>query len=104
MWIEILRKEVKAKGPKQVAKELGVSRSTIDLVTQGKYQASTDKVMERVQAIYGRNGHVLCPVLGEISPNLCAEKWTLAKKIGMKAGNPDTLRLYKTCLSCSVRK
>lgn len=104
MWIEILKKEVQAKGPKQVAKELGVSRPTIDLVCQGKYPASTKKVMERVQAIYGRNGLVCCPQLGDISPNLCAEKWNLAKKIGMKAGNPETLRLYKTCLKCSIRR
>jgi hypothetical protein len=104
MWIEILRKEVAAKGPKQVAKELGIARSTVDLVLQGKYPASTVKVMERVKAIYGRDGKIICPVLDEISPNTCAEKWNLAKKIGMKAGNPETLRLYKTCLSCSVRK
>ena len=104
MWIEILRKEVASKGPRQVAKELGVSRSTIDLVTQGKYQASTDAVIKRVKAIYGRNGHVLCAVLGEISPNTCAEKWALAKKIGMRAGNPETLRLYKACLNCHIRK
>lgn len=104
MWIEILKRQVDQKGPRQVAKELGVSRSTIDLVCQDKYQASTDKIIERVKSIYGNNGHVLCPVLGEISPNLCAEKWTLAKKIGMRAGNPDTLRLYKTCLNCGIRK
>lgn len=104
MWIDILKRQVEQKGPRQVAKELGVSRSTIDLVCQDKYQASTDKIIERVKNIYGENGHVLCPVLGEISPNTCAEKWTLAKKIGMKAGNPDTLRLYKTCLNCGIRK
>lgn len=104
MWIEILRREVEAKKSPQVAKELGLSRSTIDLVVQGKYNASTVKVEERVKAIYGQNGHVQCAVLGEISPNTCAEKWNLAKKIGMMAGNPETLKLYKTCLNCSVRK
>ena len=104
MWIEILRKEVGARGPRQVAKELGVSRSTIDLVCQDKYQASTEAIIKRVKAIYGRDGHVQCAILGEISPNLCAEKWNLAKKIGMMAGNPETLKLYKTCLNCSVRK
>jgi hypothetical protein len=104
MWLSILSKEVEAKGSPQVAKELGVSRSTIDLVVQGKYQASTQKVEDRVKAIYGKDGHVQCAVLGVISPNTCAEKWTLAKKIGMMAGNPETLKLYKTCLNCSVRK
>jgi hypothetical protein len=104
MWIEILRKEVKAKGAKQVAVELGISRSTVDLVCQGKYQADTRRIEERIKAIYGHNGKVLCPVLGEITPACCAEHWNKAKKIGMRAGNPETLRLYKTCLNCSVRR
>jgi hypothetical protein len=105
MWIDILRREVNAKGPKQVAKELGISRSAVDLVCQGKYAASTAKIEARVKKIYGNNGGGIdCPVLGSITPNVCSDKWTLAKKIGMKAGNPDTLRLYKTCSNCSVRK
>lgn len=103
MWIEILRREVDSKGPRQVAKELGVSRATVDLVCQGKYGASTAKIQEKVKNIYGHQGGVLCPVLGLITPNLCAEKWHLAKKIGMRAGNPDTLRLYKKCMTCQVR-
>ncbi len=104
MWIEILKKEVKAKGPEQVAMELGVSRPTVDLVCQGKYGADTKKVQERIKNIYGHNGNVLCPVLEEISPLKCAETWNRAKKIGMLAGNPETLKLYKTCLNCSVRR
>lgn len=104
MWLEILKKEVAAKSPKQVAKELGISRSTVDMVCQGKYKASTAKVEERVKLIYGNNGSIDCPVLGSITPNTCAEKWKLAKKIGMRAGNPETLRLYKQCIRCAVRK
>lgn len=104
MWLEILRKEVSQKGAKQVARELGISRSAVDLVSQGKYKASTSKIEERVRAIYGQNGGVACPVLGEIAPSACAEKWNRAKKIGMRAGNPETLRLYKACLQCAIRR
>jgi hypothetical protein len=104
MWIEILRKEAKAKGAKQVAKELGISRSSVDLVCQGKYQASTEKIQGRIKAVYGKNGVILCPVLDEISPNQCAETWSRAKNIGMRVGNPETLKLYKTCLNCLIRK
>lgn len=103
MWIEILRKEVAAKGAKQVATELGISRTSVDLVCQGKYQASTEKIEDRVKMIYGNGGLVSCSILGEISPIRCAETWDRAKKIGLKCGNPETLRLYKTCLNCSVR-
>jgi len=104
MWLDILRKEVAAKGPQQVAKELGTSRSTVDMVCQGKYPASTAKVEERIKTIYGNNGGIDCPVLGEITPNACAEKWKLAKKIGGFASNPETIRLYASCKKCSVRK
>jgi hypothetical protein len=102
-WLNTLQAEVAAKGPKQVARELGVSRTTVDLVCQGKYQASTDKIQERVSSIYGNAGIIVCPVLGEILPIRCAETWDRAKKIGLKCGNPETLRLYKTCINCSTR-
>ncbi len=99
-----MRKEVNAKGPKQVAQELGISRSTVDLVLRGKYGADTKKIQERIKAIYGHNGVVLCPVLEEITPIQCADYWNKAKKIGMMASNPTTLKLYKTCINCSIRR
>jgi hypothetical protein len=111
MWIEILRHEVdsigpdgKRKGPAAVAKEIGYSRATVDLVLKGTYAGNTASVAERVMSIYGTHGKVVCEILGEIAPGECAEKWTLAKKIGMRAGNPDTLRLYNACLKCSKRR
>ncbi len=104
MWIEVLKKEVASKGPKQVAHELGVSRTTVDLVRHAKYPASTKKVEERIKSIYGASGRVLCPALGEITPLRCADTWAKALKIGMKAGNPETLRLYKACPKCTVRR
>lgn len=104
MWIEILKRQVEQRGPRQVAKELGVSRSTVDLVCQGKYQASTTKVEGRVQKIYGTGGNIECPVKGLITPIECAENFRKAKVIGMKAGNPLTLKLYKECLRCAIRK
>lgn len=104
MWIEILKKEVANKGPKIVAKELGVSRATVDLVCQGKYMADTKRIELRVMSIYGRDGKVECPLLGLIEPIRCSENWQRAKKIGMKAGNPETLKLYKACMKCGVRR
>ena len=106
MWLEILKKEVASKGPKQVAKELGVSRSTVDLVCQDKYPASTEKIADRVRRIYGENGHIKCPGTdGDfISADLCSDRWNKAKKIGMMASNPETLMLYKTCIKCFIRR
>lgn len=103
MWIEILKREVEVKGLNCVAHELGVSKSTVSLVCNGKYPGGTDKVEKRIAKIYGNNGMVDCPVLETISPAKCADAWKKAKLIGMKASNPETLRLYKTCLNCAVR-
>lgn len=104
MWMEILKKEVEKKGVKQVAKELELSRSTISLCVQSKYRASTAKIEKRVKTIYGTEDGIKCPVLGIITPMQCVLKHNLAKKIGMKAGNPETLKLYKACMKCSIRK
>jgi len=103
-WLEILKQQVNDKGPRQVARELGISHSTLSLVSAGKYNASTKKVEARIEAIYGHDGMVQCPMLEEIEPAKCADYWNKAKKIGLLAGNPATLKLYKTCLNCSVRK
>ncbi len=100
--IEILKKEIEIKGIKQVASELGVSTSSINLLIADKYPGSLENMEKRIKKIYG-NGGIECPVLGKITATKCAEKWNLAKKIGMKAGNPETLRLYMTCLNCPLR-
>jgi len=31
------------------------------------------------------------------------ETWERAGKIGSRAGNPRTIRLYKACLKCDLR-
>ena len=103
-WMEILRKEVKKKGGAAVAKELGISRSAVSLAMSGKYPASTKKIEDRVCRIYGGGGLVNCPVLGGITPEACAEHFRLSRQIGMKAGSPQTLLLYKRCRSCPVRR
>jgi hypothetical protein len=109
-WIEILRREVdstdadgKRKGPATVAKEIGYSRATVDLVCKGTYAGNLDAVAERVMSIYGCNGKVECPVLGVLSPQACAENWQRAKTVGLRVGNPETLKLHHKCLRCSKR-
>jgi Abortive infection C-terminus len=44
-----------------------------------------------------------CRVLGCISAAVCASNSEFALTVGMSAGNPDTLRLYKSCLLCVGR-
>ncbi|BDD85964.1 helix-turn-helix domain-containing protein [Desulfofustis limnaeus] len=101
-WLAILEREIAAKGRGQVARELGVSPSTLSLVLSGKYPASTEKIENRVAEIYGEDGLVNCPMLGEIEPARCADNWQRAQKI-KAAGNPATIRLYRACRSCLKR-
>lgn len=100
-WMNNLREAVEARGAAEVARELGISKTTISLVLSGKYGAATDRIEEKVEKIYGPNG-VICPILGQIEPGRCAGVRERAKHIGMKAGNPETLRLYKTCFKCGL--
>ena len=103
MWLEILRRQVQARGASLVARELGVSPTTVSLVLSGKYGASTDKIERRAMRIYGSGDGVACPVLGKITPRKCVETWERAGKIGSRAGNPRTIKLYRECLKCDLR-
>ena len=100
-WVKTLKKEVDERGLAQVARELGVSKATVSLVIAGKYGASTDKIKERVGKVYALGGPI-CPVLGSILPQMCADNRDKANKIGLKAGNPENLRLYVSCLKCGL--
>jgi len=98
-WLEILRDQVAAHGLPTVARELGVAKSTVCMVAKGTYPARTDKIEARVLAVYG-GATVTCPVLGSIDAAACAANQDRAKRIGLRAGNPETLRLFKTCSTC----
>ncbi|NLW36259.1 MAG: hypothetical protein GXY80_12415 [Syntrophorhabdus aromaticivorans] len=104
MWINLLRTHVKVKGIRQVAVELGVSKSMISLLCNDKYPASTANIEARIRKVYGNNGLIECPILGQISAARCAETWGRAKAIGNRASNPETIRLYHRCRQCGTRK
>jgi len=100
--LEILQKQIKEKGLEQVAKELGISKTTVYLVLQGKYKGSVKNIEEKVKKIYGSNG-IQCPVLGEISPAQCAEIYRQAEFVGKYVSNPEKLILYRECRRCKIR-
>jgi hypothetical protein len=102
-WLEILRQRSDLVGMAEVAREMGVSNATISLLLSGKYPASTEKMERRTMKMYGANGHVVCQVLGEITPAKCAELWNRAKKLGVKGGNPKVIKQHKACLKCDLR-
>jgi len=101
-WLDILRDRVEALGLVAVATDLGTAKSTVSMLVNGKYPASTHKMQARVLATYGGQT-VACPVLGAIDAAVCADNQARAKRIGLRAGNPETLRLFKTCSNCPLR-
>lgn len=104
VWLQILAQQVaKSASQADVARELGISQTSLSLVLSGKYPASTDAMERKILAIYGTGGKVNCPALGQIEPGKCATNWEQAKKLGVRVSNPAKLRLFKTCLRCSLR-
>lgn len=103
MWFELLKKDIEVKGVSAVAKKLGLSKATISLVCNDKYPADKKKIEERIRKTYGGT-KIRCPVLEVITLAQCLETRHRAKLIGMKAGNPETLRLYKACHTCKKRE
>jgi hypothetical protein len=102
--MEILRQQVESKTAAAVARELGISGAALSQVLNDKYPASTDNIERKVMALYGSpSGLVTCPELGGIAPEVCAGNFGRAKKIGLRAGNPATMKLHKRCQKCGVR-
>jgi len=94
MWLNLLTNAVKNSSKAQVAISIGVSRTTISLVMNGKYPASTDKIEALVMATYSR---VDCPHLGESIPiteckRHCSEN--------APTSSPRAMRLWRACQTC----
>ncbi|EEW12338.1 helix-turn-helix domain-containing protein [Vibrio mimicus] len=93
-WLDELRKRVEQSSLVEVATALGISKSTISLVLNGKYPASTDKIQTLVESVF--MGHtVVCPILGEIPKHKCAS----IQAAKHASGGPHAIRLWKACRS-----
>jgi len=101
-WLGILQNHVDQKGSQTVIRELDISATTLSLVLRGKYQAGTERIEQRVMAIYGTDGKVACPVLGQIDPSRCIDNYKRAQVI-RTPGNSATIRLYMACRKCNFR-
>ena len=94
MWLDELKKRVDMTSMTVVAKEMGLSKATISLVINGKYNGNMDRVQLLTESIYlGHN--VECPVLGLIPKHKCIAHQE-AKHVG---STPQGIQLYKACRS-----
>lgn len=101
-WLVLLKGEVRRHGQAAVVKKTGLSKATISQLINGKYPAGTDNVKKTILGVYGRGRHVMCPVLEQIAIEQCLEHWEVALRIGVRCGNPATMRLYNNCKKCEL--
>ena len=62
-WFKVLKEEVERSSQRLAAEKFGVSLTTVSLIMNGKYQAKTDKVADRVMQVYT---NVECPYTGSV--------------------------------------
>lgn len=101
-WFQILKNEVKRHSQADVVKKTGLSKTTISQVINGKYPANTDNIAATIIRNYGHKQTVMCPVLEELAMEQCIAYWEAAMKVGVRCGNPATMRLYNSCRSCKL--
>lgn len=93
-WLEVMAEQAELHGQRVVAETLGVSRTTVSQVINGRYPGDLERIKRLVEGAY-LNRTVMCPVLGEIRLNEC-----LANQSNTRTtGNPLRIKLYRACRS-----
>ncbi len=94
--LDLLRDAVAAqKSQTRVAKLLGYSTATVSQVLSGSYQGALDKILARVEEVFGTRV-VGCPVLGDIVLTRCVTE----RRTPFSAANPLRVQLYRACMRC----
>ena len=86
----LLESAVASSSVTAVARRLGVARSSLSLVINGKYPGGTGKMEQRIMEILGQP----CPVYGGTrGPEACASR----RAASMPTSNPYALRQWREC-------
>lgn len=91
----LLRQKVDEIGQAALARRVGYSPSAINQAVKGTYGGSLDNLLQRVEETFG-SATVMCPVMGEISIQRCADE----RRKAFGATSPQRARLYLACKSC----
>ncbi len=99
-WIELLRAErLKGKSIAEIAREIGMKRSSLSLLINGKYPAGLAKVTAKYgpKVLMRYRNQVACPHLGRgIGTAECARHASAP----MTMSSPAKLRHWRACQSC----
>lgn len=92
-WLTILRAQAAASSRQAVADALGVSRTAISLILNGKYPGRANNMAARVLDVFSR---FLCPHSGQmVSQAECAQRAAT-----MPTSSPGALRWWRVCQTC----
>lgn len=69
-WLEELRSACASAGQKEIARRIGYSSAVLSQVLNGKYPGDLERVQAQVEGVLMRRV-VDCPVLGEITLDIC---------------------------------
>lgn len=98
-WIIALADQCDAIGIRAVAVKAGLSKTTVHEAVRHSYKAALDNVEQKVRgAFMGKT--VECPVLDEITVDLCLEN----QKRPFSAANPTRVALHRTCPTCPFNR
>ncbi len=95
-WIDLLRSAVKKRGQTAVAKEVGVSATTVHMVLKGTYNADTKNVEKKVLSAYGKTA---CPFLGRI---LDGPECREFRERPVPMSHHDEIRHWQACQTCEA--
>lgn len=93
-WRTLLEQAVSATSVTDVARRLGVARSSLSLLLNGKYPGGTDKMAERIMSVLA-----VCHVYGGArSADIC----TTRRAAPIPTSNPFALRQWRECQQCNI--
>lgn len=94
-WMHLLDRAVAATSVAEVARRLGVARSSLSLLINGKYPGGTDNMAARVMDVLAEP----CPVYGGgRTSDTCATH----RAEPMPTSNPFALRQWRMCQQCNL--
>ena len=94
-WMQVLVRAVAATSIADVARRLGVARSSLSLLVNGKYPGGTDNMAARVMDVLAEP----CPVYGgPRTSEACASR----RAEPMPTSNPFALRQWRACQVCNL--
>ena len=94
-WMHLLGRAVAATSVADVARRLGVARSSVSLLINGKYPGGTDNMAARVMDVLAEP----CPVYGG---GRTSESCVSRRSFPMPTSNPFALRQWRMCQLCNL--